>query len=180
MKEIIKYTLDSDKFGASIFFDHVHTRCENQISLHEQDSWELSYVITGKGVRVIGDTMEHFSEGEVVLIPPNIPHCWSFDETVFDKEGKIENISIAFSDKLLEGLGAVFIELSAAVLKIRINKNALSFSGEVLVKLQKMMRLMSSQTKTGRISSLIGILALIDNPDEVNIVGRPVNEDKNV
>lgn len=178
MKENIKYTLEPEKSGVSFFFDHVHIRCENQISLHQQDSWELSYVITGKGVRVIGDTIEHFSAGEVILIPPNIPHCWSFDETVFDKEGKIENITIVFTEKLLEGLEAVFTELSGTVLKIRQNKNAISFSGEVLVKLQKMMRLMIAQAKTEKISSLIAVLGLIATPDTANIVGYPVSEDK--
>lgn len=178
MKENIKYTLDPEKSGVSFFFDHVHIRCENQISLHQQDSWELFYIITGKGVRVIGDTIEHFSEGEVILIPPNIPHCWSFDEVVTDKEGKIENITIVFTGKLLEGLKTVFTELSDTILKIKQNKNAISFSDEALVKLQKMARLMISQTKVEKVSSLIGILELIANPDRVNIVGHPVNEDK--
>ncbi len=178
MKENIKYTLEPEKSGVSFFFDHVHTRCENQISLHQQDSWELSYIITGRGVRVIGDTIEHFSEGEVVLIPPNIPHCWSFDETVFDKEGKIENITIVFTEKLLKGLASVFSELSETILKIKQNKNAISFSGAVLVKLQKMARLMILQTQTEKISSLITLLGMIAIPDTANIVGYPVREDK--
>lgn len=178
VKENIKYTLEPEKSGASFFFDHVHIRCENQISLHQQDSWELSYVITGRGVRVIGDMIEHFSAGEVILIPPNIPHCWSFDEAVTDKEGKIENITIVFTEKLLDGLETVFSELRNTILRIKQNRNAISFSGEILVKLQKKTRLMISQTTTEKVSSLIALLELIATPDAVSIVGYPVNEDK--
>ena len=72
--------------------------------------WELSYVITGSGTRIVGDLMETFSNGEVVLIPPNIPHCWSFDKNIHDDKGKIENITIIFPDSLFDKCAYVFPE----------------------------------------------------------------------
>ncbi len=135
-------------------------------------------MLSQAGGRVIGDTIEHFSAGEVILIPPNIPHCWSFDEAVTDKEGKIENITIVFTEKLLNGLETVFSELRDTIIRIKQNRNAISFSGEILGKLQTMTTLMISQTTTEKVSSLIALLELIATPDAVSIVGYPVNEDK--
>ena len=178
MKQNIKYSLDPEETGDSFFFDHVHTHSENQLSLHQQNSWELSYIITGRGVRVIGDTIEPFTEGEVILIPPLIPHCWSFDETVHDNEGKIENITVAFSNKLLEGLSRLFNELDEVISVVRQNENAISFTGETLVGLQDNMRYMVLQSKADRISILIKLLNLIASSESANIVGRPVNEDR--
>lgn len=179
MKDNIKYSLAPEKSGGSFIFDHVHIPWNDQLSLHQQDSWELSYVITGRGVRVIGDVMEPFAEGEVILIPPNIPHCWYFDESVCDDSGRIENITIIFSEKLLSGSESVFSELSEVVSTIRENKNALSFSGNTLSHLQKIMVGMISQTKGERVSSLLELLNLIATPKETSVVGHPVTEDKN-
>lgn len=174
----IKYGPTLEAEGRSFFLDHVHIRWDNQITLHQQDSWELSYVITGRGVRAIGDIIEPFIEGEVILIPPHIPHCWTFDESVHDSEGKIENITIAFYDKLLEESYRVFPELSDVITKIRQKQNAISFSGETLAKLQTVMTSMVSESYAERVSSLIRILNLIASPDTADIVGRPVMEDK--
>ncbi|MCD7972195.1 MAG: AraC family transcriptional regulator [Candidatus Azobacteroides sp.] len=164
----------------SFFFDHVHTKWDHQISLHQQETWELSYVITGKGVRVIGDMMEPFAQGEVIIIPPHIPHCWSFDENAYDKEGKIENITISFSNKLLDGISTLFPEFSESVIRIKNNENAVSFSGETLLKLQQRMVSMSSETHPERISSFLQLLHTIAFPETIHIVGHPVTEDRNI
>lgn len=179
MQKNIRYTLEPEKSGASFSFDHVHITWDNQINLHQQDSWELSYVITGRGMRVIGDTMEPFPQGEVVLIPPNIPHCWSFDEKISDAEGKIENITIVFTNKLLENTTVAFPEISDIINRIQSNKNAISFSGETLLKLQEIMVSMIPENQTERISSLFRILHLIAFPKATNIIGHPIVEDRN-
>lgn len=177
-KKILKYSYDLKNEGSSFFFDHVHIQCDNQISLHQQESWELSYIITGRGVRVIGDTIEPFLEGEVILIPPNIPHCWSFDETIHDSEGKIENITITFSDKFLTNSSTSFEELSSVISAIRENKNAISFSENNLLRIQQTMTAMILETNIERLASLIRILNFISLPETTNIVGRPTIEDK--
>lgn len=53
----------------SCTFDHVHLAPNEQIGMHQQSTWELSYVITGAGMRMIGDMTEPFTSGEVILIP---------------------------------------------------------------------------------------------------------------
>ncbi len=62
----------------SISYDHVLLKPCEQIDLHQWDSWEMSYIISGEGHRILGDTKEPFSEGEVVLVVPEMPHQWIF------------------------------------------------------------------------------------------------------
>lgn len=180
MSQNIRYTLAVEENRDYFFFDHVHITWDNQINLHQQDSWEISYVITGRGVKVIGDMIEPFSHGEIILIPPNIPHCWSFDEGICDDKGKIENITITFSRQMIIDLCRVFPVLSESVDKILNNNNAVSFERKVLSDLQNTMKSMIAETPAERISSLIRILCLIAVPDSACIVGRPVIEDKNM
>lgn len=45
----------------SFTFENVHLAPDEQIGLHQQSTWELSYVIVGSGMRLIGDMTEPFS-----------------------------------------------------------------------------------------------------------------------
>jgi len=159
-------------------FDHVHIKWNQQVPLHQQETWELSYIITGSGARIIGDVVENFSKGEVILIPPNIPHCWSFDESVHDSEGNIENITIVFENDFLERCKNLFPELFNSITNLQSNENAVSFKDELLEKLQVLMTSMIHQNDIERISSFIKLLELISYCKDMQIVGRPVIENK--
>lgn len=178
MESAVKYCHIPDEENKPFFFDHVHIFSNEQISLHQQKTWELSYVIFGKGMRVIGDTMEPFSSGEVILIPPNIPHYWSFDESERDHEGKIENITLTFSEDLLKNTKNAFTELVGPIDRIQELEDAISFGGETLQKLQNTLHEMKTESNVERLSSLIKIIALISLPEIASTVGRPIIEDR--
>lgn len=178
MESAVKYCHIPDEENKPFFFDHVHIFSNEQISLHQQKTWELSYVIFGKGMRVIGDTMEPFSSGEVILIPPNIPHYWSFDESEKDHEGKIENITLTFSEDLLKNTKDAFTELVGPIDRIQELEDAISFGGETLQKLQNTLHEMKTESNVERLSSLIKIIALISLPEIASTVGRPIIEDR--
>lgn len=95
----------------SFSFDHVHITPDKQVPMHQQETWELAYIVTGSGVRIIGGVVENFSEGEIIFIPPDIPHCWSFDPKVGDKEGKIENICLFINPEFFENFKTGFLNL---------------------------------------------------------------------
>lgn len=160
-------------------FDHVHIKYSEQVPMHQQETWELAYIITGAGIRIIGDVIENFSAGEVILIPPNVPHCWSFNKNVHDNEGKIENMCIFISPDFFENLKLYFPEFETLISEIQQNPNALSFSGEALKDLQDLIIKMSSQNKLEQLSSLLLILGKISSSKTSNIVGSRAVKRKN-
>lgn len=176
MKQNLKYYPRAKTH--TFHFDHVHIKWNQQVPLHQQETWELSYIITGSGARIIGDVVENFSKGEVILIPPNIPHCWSFDESVHDCEGNIENITIVFENDFLESCKNLFPELFNRISELQNNENAVSFKDELLEKIQILMTSMIHQNGIERISSFIRLLELISYCKDMQIVGRPVTENK--
>lgn len=178
MLKKVKYTNSPDSEEYSFHFDHVKIYWNEQITFHEQKTWELSYIITGNGTRIIGDTIEPFSRNEIILIPPDIPHCWSFDELDADENGKIENITITFSHRFLENCASVFPEIESYIRAIKENTEAISFKGETLIRLQDLLMSMTRQSEVERISSFIKVLALISYPESMNAVGKRVVEDK--
>jgi AraC-like DNA-binding protein len=45
-------------------------------NIHSHKNFELNYIVNGWGSRIIGDNIESFYRGDLVIIGPNLPHCW--------------------------------------------------------------------------------------------------------
>jgi len=180
LPEDIKYCDVPLKRTKSFVYDHVHIVWNEQIRFHQHAEWEMSYIIKGSGIRIIGDIAETFTSGEIILVPPNIPHCWSFDEHVHDEEGKIENITIIFPESLFDKCLSAFPETELSVSMIRnYHKQAVKFEGITLQKLQAIMVLMLNQNDIEQLSSLIEMFSVIASAKETNIAGYLQNTDKN-
>ncbi len=66
--------------------------------VHYHPEYELNFIYNGKGVRrVVGTNMEEIGMYEMVLVGPNLPHCW---ETHNCKSKKIHEITIQFHNNL--------------------------------------------------------------------------------
>lgn len=70
---------------------------------HYHPELELVYIIKGTGTRFIGDGIEKFLEGELVLIGKNLPHMWLSDEAYFEEGSDLvsEAIGIHFREDFL-------------------------------------------------------------------------------
>lgn len=169
--ENIKYCHVDIGNGKSFFFDHVHIVWNEQITFHQSNEWEISYIITGSGTRIIGDKMETFSKGEIIILPPNLPHGWYFDEHVHDNNGKIENVTIIFPNSLLEKFAETFPETKPSVIRLNEIKKGVSLKGDKLPVVQELMRAMIFQNNMERLSTLIFIFSQIASSDEMDVVG---------
>ncbi|EAR02285.1 AraC family transcriptional regulator [Maribacter sp. HTCC2170] len=78
---------------------------------HYHPELELVLTIKSAGTRFVGDSIEKFDEGEVVLIGKNLPHMWLNDEVYFDEKSDLiaEDIVIHFKKQFL---GIDFLSLN--------------------------------------------------------------------
>ncbi|NKI27564.1 helix-turn-helix transcriptional regulator [Arenibacter sp. 6A1] len=80
---------------------------------HFHDMIELVYIQHGQGGRYIGDSIDAFSDGEVVLVGAHLPHVWksNFFEDQLPLQKKCVSIVIQFPEDFL---GINFMSLPEA------------------------------------------------------------------
>ena len=61
-------------FTSEYFYDNWHFHPE----------LELFYVERGDGLRLVGDSIERFDEGDLILLGSNLPHAWKCDAKYYD------------------------------------------------------------------------------------------------
>lgn len=70
---------------------------------HYHPEYELTYILKGRGKRLVGDEYQAFEAGDFVLLPPLMPHTWISDQP---DDGLSSAIVIQFPEtfaaKLLE------------------------------------------------------------------------------
>jgi AraC-like DNA-binding protein len=62
---------------------------------HFHEECQLAYIIKGSGKRIVGDSVEHFDENELVFIGSNLPHVWYNTERKYVTHKKIQSASLS-------------------------------------------------------------------------------------
>lgn len=66
---------------------------------HYHAELELTFILSGQGVRYVGNSIENFYEGELVLLGSNLPHSWN---TTADQEQPVNAIVIYLKEDFLD------------------------------------------------------------------------------
>lgn len=93
---------------------------------HYHPEFEITYVIHGEGRRVVGDSAETFSSGDLILIGSNIPHGYHSDPT----GENIEAIGIQFPVSLISDQVLTSESFMNVHKLLKDSRYGLSFSGE--------------------------------------------------
>lgn len=92
MKSILINTLPHQKklYAAKKFEGRVFT-----MPYHMHERYELTYIIKGKGIRIIGDTVNDYEDGDIILLAPFTPHHW---QSLGVKNTRVSAISLFFTN----------------------------------------------------------------------------------
>ena len=156
----------------SISYEHVLLKPSEQIGLHHWNSWEMSYIISGEGRRILGDTEEPFTEGEVILVVPEMPHQWIFAADKTNPDGNIENITISFSSDLLKRLSNIMPEFSPLAEWYERLDASIKFKPSECMKIAVVLRKMEHESAAERVTSLLHLLISIQRNRNYTIAGR--------
>lgn len=76
---------------------------------HYHEELELIYFKAGEGTQFIGDSINRFRSGDVILVGANLPHYWRFDQDYFQDGGKSADVYVIHFRASF--LGASFLEI---------------------------------------------------------------------
>jgi AraC-like DNA-binding protein len=105
---------------------------------HYHPEFELTYIIKGKGRRLIGDSHEYFESGDLVLIGPGLPHTWVTDGGIKERcEAIVIQFSVDFIERFagLVEMSSINKLLASASHGISITKNKSATSKELIKRL---------------------------------------------
>lgn len=139
---------------------------------HYHAELELHYVIKGRGLRLIGDNVSNFEEGELILLGQNLPHSWRSKEDT-QKKNYGENSETIVIQFLPECLGNDFLNLPEAHLIKQLYEKArkgLVISGTVKIQLVALMYKALTSENIDRLVVLLSILSILAKAEDVETI----------
>ncbi len=108
--------LDNSKDGSFLFRQFNLTYFDAPYHFHPE--FELTLILKSEGKRFVGNQVADFKEGDLVLLGPNVPHCWKNDG--IGNENSSRSIVIQFKKDFL---GDKFFEnIETQPIKILLDK----------------------------------------------------------
>ncbi|ULC58044.1 AraC family transcriptional regulator [Flaviramulus sp. BrNp1-15] len=109
-----------------------HNKYKNFLKVwHYHEQLELVVILKSTGTRFVGDSIEKFNEGEVILLGKNLPHMWLNDDMYFEKDSTLEAEAIAVHFKE-HFMGEYFLntpEMASIQALLKRSRRGIKFSG---------------------------------------------------
>ena len=140
---------------------------------------ELTYIVFGRGKRILGDSETEFAAGSLAFIPPHIPHCWKFDDNYTDNDGCIAYYTLTFKTEFIDRCVSAFPELTERLERVKSVSSVLSFDENTTNILADMLAKMASEEQSEMLPFIFRLLLLISKREEsATIVGRFSENDR--
>ncbi len=136
---------------------------------HFHAAYELTYITGGRGKRYIGSHQDDFGPGDLVLIGPNIPHCWKLGYTDLSDAGAIV---VHFSE---DTLGATLLakkEMEAIAKFLEYAKIGISFAMPVSDRIGERLGSLYRKAELHRFTGLLEILHELSCDDTCTVFSQ--------
>jgi AraC-like DNA-binding protein len=142
---------------------------------HYNSEYELTLTLNSRGQRFIGDSMEEYDDGDLVLIGPRIPHTWC--STTDAGAGPTHQALVLWlSESFVQTLIRPHLELRSIQMLLENSTRAVAFSEEVKNKARCFIGAMLTQTAEERLPALLQLLSLLSRDAKARpLASTPVN-----
>lgn len=151
--------------------------------LHYHPEYELTLILQSYGQRRIGDSIENFSEGDLVFVGKNLPHVWKNDDVFLTKGNDLRAQAIAIKF-LPEFAGHGLTERpEMAQVKEMLEKKApqgVKLLGNLKSQVSQLMLRMPTMDDSDKFISLLQILNLMGKSKEYRLLASINYRDKNI
>lgn len=141
--------------------------------IHSHKNYELNYITSGVGRRIVGDNISGFEKGDLVLMGPDLPHCWE----VLDTEGDEIPASIVthFSENIIDSDFFKMPELEKVVALLKQANRGIRFKTENDTKIREILTDMASSKGLEYYIGLLKIFNLLIKIEDTVRLSNPIN-----
>ena len=132
---------------------------------HYHPEYELTYMVRGSGKRLVGDSYENYTEGDLVLLGPSLPHTWFTEEM---RKQNYRAIVIQFSLNFIEPL-LQYTEMSDIKKLLKKSDKGLKFSNQKSKELSAHLHQILQTTGVDSITSLLLLLQKLSNSRTISL-----------
>lgn len=142
---------------------------------HFHSEYQLFIVLSGSGTRFIGDHVEPFKSGDLVLTGPNLPHLWRSDPEYFegDKARWTEGIVIYFPEDFFGNQFLQKLEMVQVRQLLTRAESGISFRGKTADMIRRMMVALLEARDFDSILRMLNILQVLAQSDEFQVLANP-------
>lgn len=144
---------------------------------HYHPELELHYNIKGEGLRFIGDNIDNFKSGEIILLGENLPHAWRCRDEYYQHNTQL-NIEAIVIQFLPDYLGKDWTGIPEAYLVPKLYEKAKSgmmFYGETKEKIAHLMQSATAAHDLDRVIILLSILKIISETKDYKLITNENN-----
>jgi AraC-like DNA-binding protein len=145
------------------------------VNWHFHAEFQLFVVLKGEGTRFIGDHIQSFQAGDMVLTGPNLPHLWRSDQAYFQSGNRLEThgIVIYFPDHFLNNSVFDLEEFGSVSALLKRSASGIFISGKTQEKVKNEMKSLVKNEGLGSIIQLLEILELIAQSHDCQLITDP-------
>ena len=150
-----------------------HDRLPHFLKLwHHHQELELVMILQGKGTRFIGDSIEPFGPGDLVLLGDFLPHKWQNDPSYFESRGLIaEAIIIHFEKSFLANALDQTFELKGLSSMIQASSRGIDFRGKVKKEAgERLWKILRTPPGLERLILLLNLLKVLSEEKDITYI----------
>jgi AraC-like DNA-binding protein len=143
----------------------------NSDKIHSHKNFELNLITSGAGRRIVGNHISSYNKGDLVLLGPNISHCWEILET--EKDLEPECIVTHFYENIISSDFFNIPELEAVVNLLKDAKNGIWFKGPKAAKVATVLKRMATSNGLDSYIQLLKVFNLLLQIDDREYLTLP-------
>jgi len=131
---------------------------------HYHQEYELTYIPYGQGLRYVGNSVENYFDGDLVLLGSNLPHCW-IDET-YPKKQSPNAVVIYIKENFLNENWMQSHEFNGIKNLLNAASRGIKFHSSIACKMKDRCLQLNGQRPLEKLIHLIKLLDELSQSDE--------------
>lgn len=170
MKAILESLLVPE--GATWTYFHRRLKELIPFNWHYHREFELTLTLNSQGQRYVGETIESYGDGDLVLLGSNLPHTWMSQRKIDDTQPHVAHVFWIRSE-WMDSLMETIVELRPLKTMLRRSTQGIVYSATTSRRVRLVVERMEVCTPAVRVICLIEIFAILAEDDKYRLLSTP-------